>query len=99
MTHQSPRQERFCIVLPFTKDNVFISFICLVQPKPYPPKIDLLQEAFTNMLPRRTVTMGTDGAESGPVAIIEENLQATLPGKLARLDVKDDNPGLCDRKL
>ena len=51
------------------------------------------------MLPRCTVTLGTGGAEGRPVTVIEEDLQPGLLGKLARLDVKDDNPGLCDRDL
>jgi hypothetical protein len=45
------------------------------------------------------MTMGTGGAEGRPVTIIEEDLQAALFGKLARLDVEDDDPGLCDRDL
>ena len=99
MAYQSPRQKRFRIILILAEDNILISFICLVQPEPYPPKIDLLQESFTNVLPRRMMTLSTGGAEGGPVTVIDENLQAALLGKLARLDVEDDNPGLCDRNL
>jgi hypothetical protein len=44
-------------------------------------------------------TMGTCGAEDRPVTVIEEDLQATLLGKLARLGVENDDPGLCDRDL
>jgi len=72
--HQSPRQKRFRIILILPKDNILISFICLVQPEPYPPKIDLLQEAFTNVLPRHTMTMGTGSAEGRPITVIEEDL-------------------------
>ena len=45
------------------------------------------------------MTLGTGGAEGGPVTFIEEDLQAPLLGKLARLDVEDDDSGLCDRDL
>jgi hypothetical protein len=45
------------------------------------------------------MTMGTGSAEGGPVTVIEEDLQAALLGKLARFDVEDDDPGLCDRDL
>ena len=45
------------------------------------------------------MTMGTGGAEGRPVTVIEEDFQAALLGKLARLDVEDDDPGLCDRDL
>jgi hypothetical protein len=45
------------------------------------------------------MTMGTGGAEGRPVTVIEEDLQTGLLGKLARLDVEDDDPGLCDRDL
>jgi len=45
------------------------------------------------------MTLGAGGAEGRPVAVIEEDLQAALFGKLARLDVKDDDPRLCDRSL
>jgi len=43
--------------------------------------------------------MCTGGAEGGPVTVIKEDLQAALLRKLARLDVEDDDPGLCDRDL
>lgn len=46
------------------------------------------------------MTMGTGSAEGGPVTVIEEDLQAALLGKkLARFDVEDYDPGLCDRDL
>ena len=45
------------------------------------------------------MTMGTGGAEGGPVTVIEEDLQAALLGKLARLDMEDDDPRLCDQDL
>jgi len=45
------------------------------------------------------MTMGTGGAEGRPITVIEEDLQAGLLGKLARLDVENDDPGLCDRDL
>jgi hypothetical protein len=45
------------------------------------------------------MTMGTGGAEGRPVTVIEEDLQATPLGKLARLNVEDDDSGLCDRDL
>ena len=45
------------------------------------------------------MTLGTGGAEDGPVTVIEEDLQAALLGKLARLGVENDDPGLCDRDL
>lgn len=97
--HQSPRQKRFYIILILADDNILISFICLVQPEPYPPKIDFLQKAFTNVLPCRMTTTSTGGAESRPVTVIEKDLQAAFLGKLARLDVEDDDSRLCDRDL
>jgi hypothetical protein len=51
------------------------------------------------MLPRRAVTLGAGCTEGRPVAVIEKDLQAAPLGKLSRLDVKDDDPGLCDRDL
>jgi hypothetical protein len=47
------------------------------------------------------MTLGTGGAEGGPVTVIDEDLQAALLQvvKLARLDVEDDDPGLCNRNL
>jgi hypothetical protein len=45
------------------------------------------------------MAIGTGGAEGRPVAVIEEDLQAALLGKFARLGVEDDDPGLCDRNL
>jgi len=97
--HQSPRQERFYIILPLAKNDVILSFVGFVQPKPNPPKVDLLQKAFTNMLPRCAVTFCASGAESRPVSIIKEDFQATSLGELARFDVEDDDPGLCGRNL
>lgn len=51
------------------------------------------------MLPRHMTTLGTCGAEDRPVTVIEEDLQATLLGKLARLGVENDDPGLCGQDL
>jgi hypothetical protein len=45
------------------------------------------------------MTMGTGSAEGRPVTVIEEDLQAGPLGKLARLDMEDDDPGLCERDL
>lgn len=45
------------------------------------------------------MTMSTGGAESRPVTVIEEDLQAAFLGKLARLDMEDNDPRLCDRDL
>lgn len=51
------------------------------------------------MLPRCAVTLGAGCAEGGPVTVIEKDLQAAPLGKLARLDVEYDDPGLCDQDL
>jgi len=45
------------------------------------------------------MTLGTGGAEGRPVTVIEEDLQAAPLGNLARLDMEDDDPGLCERDL
>ena len=46
------------------------------------------------------MTMGTGGTEGRPVTVVEKDLQTALLFKLlARLDVEDNDPGLCGRDL
>lgn len=96
ITHQCLRQECPRITFPFAKNVIPLPFISLVQPEEHPPEVELLDKAFANMIPHHPMTMGTGGAEGRPIAIIEEDFQAAFLGKLARLNVEDDDAGLYD---
>ena len=97
--HQSSRQERFNIILPLANDDVLLSFVGLVQPEPHPPKVNFLQKAFTDVLPRRVMALSAGRAEGRPVAVVKKDLQAALLRNLARFNVEYDDPRLCSQRL
>ena len=99
MTHQSLRQELLRVTLPFTKNVVLRALIGFVQPEPHPTKIEFFEEAFTNVLPHRTVTSSANSTKGGPVAIVEENFKTAFLGQLARLHMKDDDARLWRAKI
>lgn len=94
-TDQCVLQEGLRITLPLSDDIVSIALVRLVEPKPHATKVELLDEAFTNVLPVRIVTVGADSAESGPVRLVEENLKTRLLVQLPRDDIENDNAGFC----
>lgn len=94
MTHQSFRQELLRVTLPLANNVVLRALIGFVQPEPHPTKIEFFEEAFTNVLPHRTVTSSANSTKRGPVAIVEENFKTAFLGELAGLHMEDDDTRL-----